>query len=42
MSPTSLAALLLVGGGGFLGAISRHLINVFVARRFSATWPWAT
>jgi fluoride exporter len=42
MSPTSVAALLLVGGGGFFGAIARHLINVAVARRLGTTWPWAT
>jgi len=42
MNLTSLTALLLVGGGGFLGAIARHLVNVVLARRLGNAWPWAT
>src|SRR5690348_15561598 len=39
MTPVS---LLLVGVGGFFGAISRYAISTFVVNRWSPEWPWAT
>ena len=37
-----LTAALLVGLGGFFGAIARWSIALAVARRFGTTWPWGT
>jgi CrcB protein len=34
--------VLLVGVGGFLGAIARYLIDGWVAERAGATFPWGT
>ena len=38
----SLSSLLLVGGGGFLGAIARYALASLVGGRFGTRWPWAT
>ncbi len=35
-------ALLLVGCGGFLGAIARYAVGVLVVKRLGAWWPWGT
>ena len=35
-------SLLLVGAGGFLGAVARHLVGSVVARRLGTTWPFGT
>lgn len=34
--------LLLIGVGGFAGAISRYLLDGFVADRTGGTFPWGT
>lgn len=34
--------LLLIGLGGFAGAISRYLVDGFVADRTGGTFPWGT
>ena len=39
MKPT---ALLLVGAGGFLGAIARYTLGLVVAKRFGTDWPYGT
>jgi CrcB protein len=36
------STLLLVGAGGFLGAISRYLVATLFAMRVSTAWPWGT
>lgn len=33
---------LLVGAGGFLGAVARFLLSTFIARRTEHSFPWAT
>lgn len=33
---------LLVGAGGFLGAIARFLVNTWVTGRYGHQFPWAT
>src|SRR5437773_9693495 len=35
-------ALLLVGCGGFFGAIARYAVGLLVARRLGSHWPWGT
>jgi len=35
-------ALLLVGCGGFLGAVARYAIGLLVARRLGSHFPWGT
>ena len=35
-------ALLLVGVGGFLGAISRYVVGLVVAHAFGSSWPYGT
>jgi fluoride exporter len=35
-------ALLLVGAGGFLGAIARYVVGMAVARRLGTSWPYGT
>jgi CrcB protein len=35
-------ALLLVGVGGFLGAISRYLLGSVIAERWGSGWPYGT
>ena len=42
MPRTSLEAILFVGAGGFLGAITRYLVNLWAAERFGVTFPWGT
>lgn len=37
-----LSALMLVGCGGFLGAIARYVVGTVVANRWGATWPYGT
>jgi CrcB protein len=37
-----LSALLLVGLGGFLGAISRFVVGTLIAGRWGTSWPWGT
>lgn len=37
-----LSALMLVGCGGFLGAIARYVVGTLVANRWGATWPYGT
>lgn len=34
--------LLIVGTGGFLGAISRYLVNIIIARLFAPVFPFGT
>lgn len=35
-------ALMLIGLGGFAGAISRYLVDGFVAERTGGGFPWGT
>lgn len=35
-------ALMLIGHGGFAGAISRHDVDGFVAERTGGGFPWGT
>jgi len=37
-----LSALMLVGLGGFLGAISRYVVGNVVANRWGTAWPYGT
>ena len=37
-----LSALMLVGCGGFLGAVARYVVGNQVANRWGATWPYGT
>jgi CrcB protein len=37
-----LASIALVGLGGALGAIARHLIATFAIARWGTSWPWGT
>ena len=37
-----LGALMLVGAGGFLGAIARYLVGTAVSHRWGASWPYGT
>ncbi len=37
-----LTGLLLVGAGGFAGAIARYLVGVLLGPRQGRDWPWAT
>src|SRR5437764_869824 len=37
-----LSALMLVGLGGFLGAIARFVVGTVVANRWGASWPFGT
>ena len=36
------SALILVGLGGFLGAIARYVVGVKIAKRFGTSWPYGT
>jgi fluoride exporter len=36
------SALILVGIGGFLGAIARYVVGVKIARRYGTSWPFGT
>jgi CrcB protein len=37
-----LRTLLIVGFGGFLGSILRYLVQVFVEKGLTSTFPWGT
>ena len=37
-----LSALMLVGCGGFLGAIARYVVGTLVADRWGSAWPYGT
>lgn len=37
-----LGALMLVGVGGFLGAIARFVVGTVVAQRWGTSWPYGT
>ena len=37
-----LGALMLVGLGGFLGAIARFAVGTVVVERWGRAWPWGT
>ncbi len=37
-----LRTLLIVGTGGFIGSVMRYLVQVFVERGLSTTFPWGT
>jgi CrcB protein len=37
-----LSALMLVGLGGFLGAIARFVVGTLIAGRWGTSWPWGT
>ena len=36
------SALLLVGLGGALGAVARHVVSLAITTRLQASFPWAT
>ena len=33
---------LIVGAGGFLGAIARFLVGIWISNRYGSLFPWAT
>jgi CrcB protein len=35
-------SLVIVGFGGFLGAVSRYAINIFMIKIVSSSFPWST
>jgi fluoride exporter len=35
-------SLLLIGAGGFAGAIARYLVDMFIGERVGGTFPWGT
>lgn len=37
-----LSSLMLVGAGGFLGAIARYGVGTAVSNRLGSSWPWGT
>ena len=37
-----LRTLLIVGTGGFIGSVMRYLVQVFVEKGLSTTFPWGT
>jgi fluoride exporter len=37
-----LRTLLIVGAGGFIGSVMRYLVQLFVERDMSSTFPWGT
>lgn len=37
-----LRTILIVGAGGFIGSIMRYLVQVFVEKGLSSTFPWGT
>ena len=37
-----LRTLLIVGTGGFIGSVMRYLVQLFVERDMSSTFPWGT
>ena len=40
--PDLLKDSLIVGAGGFLGAIARFLVGTWIVSRYGASFPWAT
>jgi len=37
-----LRTILLIGTGGFIGSVMRYLVQVFVEKGLSGTFPWGT
>lgn len=37
-----LRTILIVGTGGFIGSVMRYLVQVFVEKGLSSTFPWGT
>lgn len=37
-----LRTILIVGAGGFIGSVMRYLVQVFVEKGLSTTFPWGT
>ncbi len=37
-----LRTILLVGSGGFIGSVMRYLVQYYVERSLSSTFPWGT
>ncbi|MFV0594027.1 MAG: fluoride efflux transporter CrcB [Draconibacterium sp.] len=37
-----LRTILIVGSGGFIGSVMRYLVQVFVEKGLSSTFPWGT
>ncbi len=37
-----LRTILIVGTGGFIGSVMRYLVQVFVERGMTSTFPWGT
>jgi len=37
-----LRTILIVGSGGFIGSVLRYLVQLFVERGMSSTFPWGT
>lgn len=37
-----LRTILIVGTGGFIGSVMRYLVQVFVEKGISSTFPWGT
>ncbi|MDX2137421.1 MAG: hypothetical protein SF123_04950 [Chloroflexota bacterium] len=42
MNALSWSNLLVVGAGGFVGAIARYVIGTWLTDRIGAAFPWAT
>ncbi len=37
-----LRTILIVGSGGFIGSVMRYLVQIFVEKGLSSTFPWGT
>lgn len=37
-----LRTILIVGSGGFIGSVLRYLVQIFVEKGMSSTFPWGT
>ncbi len=37
-----LRTILIVGAGGFIGSVMRYLVQLFVEKNLSTTFPWGT
>jgi len=37
-----LRTILIVGAGGFIGSVMRYLVQIFVEKGLSSTFPWGT
>jgi len=37
-----LRTILIIGSGGFIGSVMRYLVQVFVEKGLSSTFPWGT